>query len=53
MNAVRILVARGITGPLLYDVVGLRAATVARLLYAALAWWGLRDNTIGADSIQQ
>ena len=38
MYALRILVAHGLTGPQLYDVV--RATTVARLLYAAPAWWG-------------
>ena len=38
MYALRILVAHGLRGPQLYDVV--RATTVARLLYAAPAWWG-------------
>src|ERR1043165_113847 len=36
MYALRILVAQGLRGLQLYDVV--RATTVARLLYAALAW---------------
>ena len=38
MYALRILVAHGLKGLQLYDVV--RATTVARLLYAAPAWWG-------------
>ena len=37
MYALRILVAHGVTGPQLYDVV--RATAVARSLYAAPAWW--------------
>src|SRR5678816_1428570 len=38
LYALRILLAHGLSGPLLYDVV--RATTVARMLYAAPAWWG-------------
>jgi len=38
LYALRILVAHGLSGPMLYDVV--RATTVARMLYAAPAWWG-------------
>ena len=38
LYALRILVAHGLSGPMLYDVV--RATTVARMLYAAQSWWG-------------
>src|SRR5688572_16794964 len=38
MYVLRILVAHGLKGLQLYDVV--RATTVARLLYDAPAWWG-------------
>ena len=38
LYALRILVAHGLSGPMLYDVV--RATTVARMLYAAPSWWG-------------
>src|ERR1043165_6276365 len=34
----RFLVVPGLSGPMLYNVV--RAITVARMLYAAPAWWG-------------
>src|SRR5688572_6177403 len=47
MYAMRILVGHGLKGLQLYDVV--RATTVACLLYAAPAWWGLRDSRIDAD----
>ena len=36
--ALRTLVAHGLRGPHLYDVV--RATTLARMLYASPAWWG-------------
>jgi hypothetical protein len=42
MYALRILTAHGLSGPRLYDVV--RATTVARLLYAAPAWWGFTSQ---------
>jgi len=42
MYALRILTAHGLSGPGLYDVV--RATTVARLLYAAPAWWGFASQ---------
>ena len=38
LYALRILVAHGLSGPMLYDVV--RATTVTLMLYAAPAWWG-------------
>ena len=38
MYALRILTAHGLSGPRLHDVV--RATTLARMLYAAPAWWG-------------
>ena len=38
LYALRTLVAHGLRGPLLFDVV--RATTLARMLYASPVWWG-------------
>ena len=41
MYALRVLRSHGLTGKSMWDVT--RATTLARLLYASPAWWGLID----------